>query len=99
MAERRVGSTCSSVYSWLWDHPIDPRGVQERLSAYLEHGGSLFITGQHIAEHFGQGGDNERRWLGRNLRAGFGGQDGFQNFVGEGGDPIGDGYRGGTARR
>ena len=91
MAERRVGSTCSSVYSWLWDHPIDPRGVQERLSAYLEHGGSLFITGQHIAEHFGQGGDNERRWLGRNLRAGFGGQDGFQNFVGEGGDPIGDG--------
>ena len=76
--------------SWLWNHPA-PERVRGDLEAYLLEGGSLFISGQQIAEHFRERGTPGREWLGRNLGAVLRECCGPNNVVGEPGDEIGDG--------
>ena len=69
---------------WLWHHPI-PNRVTNAITAYLDRDGSLFISGQNIAEHFRGG------WVARYLRVRFVDCCGPQEVVGEPGDIIGDG--------
>ena len=80
---------------WLWRHP-DRDKVTSDLAAFLDSGGSLFITGQEISQHFTED-DDGRAWLEGYLHArhvnccaeqriGGGGGGG-----GVAGDVIGDG--------
>ena len=73
--------------AWLFQHPDEER-VKQSIAGFREHGGSLFITGENIAEHFYW---RDREWLGRTLRAGLV-ESCAPNFVeGIPGDLIGDG--------
>ncbi len=51
--------------NWLWHHPIDNSLARRALASYLDHGGSLFMSGQQIAQHFV---DRDPDWLRRYLR-------------------------------
>ena len=74
--------------SWLWRYWPDRERPRRDIAAHLDHGGSLFITGQHISEHFRH---EDPRWLARYLGAANVSCCAPDQVVGVAGDPIGDG--------
>ena len=67
--------------SWLWDHPIDADPARAALGSYLDHGGSLVISGQQIAETLA---DRDPDWLMTYLRVSFGAGSPVNRVLGEG---------------
>ena len=50
---------------WLWQWP-NPDRVPDAIAEFLDAGGSLFMSGQEVAQHFR---DRDPAWLADNLRA------------------------------
>ena len=75
---------------WLWRYPFPDR-VTNAIAAYLDRGGSLFISGQQIAEHFRSEEGGTPGWVETYLRARFVECCGPNDVVGEPGDIVGDG--------
>ena len=50
---------------WLWNYPDDENRIPNAITAFLNEGGSLFMSGHQIAEHFR---NRESTWLSDHLR-------------------------------